>query len=209
MKEINYRTLRQALDALPEYGADAGAWEGIEKAMSPGLAEQLPSYRPPAEVWNGISQELLVEDQQRKTEEARTSTVPASRKPTTVRQLWPRLVGVAVAAALLVSVGIGLLRSWDAAPEVSYAYTQEEAPAPINSDWTSEEESFARVVAEIEARNEPHLNTLGHELAELTEASKEIQAMLVAYGDDPKVVRQLASIERDRSDIYRRIIVSL
>lgn len=195
MKEKNYQTLRDALDQLPEYGADAGAWEGIERAMTPGLGEQLPAYRPPAEVWNGLSQQLDAAAQ------------PAA--PTKVRRMWPRIAAVAATMALLISVGFGLSRGIDRGPEVSYAYSQEPAPTPIVADWEDDEESFARVAAEIATRNEPHLNTLAHELTELTEASEEIKAMLVSYGEDPKVVRQLAEIERDRSDIYRRIIVEL
>lgn len=191
MKEKNYRTLRDALNQLPEYGADAGAWEGIERALTPGLADQLPSYRPPAEVWNSLSQEL------------------DAAAPAPTRRLWPRFVAVAATLALLVSVGLGLSRGIDRGPTVTYAYGQEPAPAPIVADWDEEDDSFARVAAEIATRNEPHLNTLHHELAELTEASEEIKAMLVSYGNDPSVVRQLAEIERDRSDIYRRIIVEL
>ncbi|MEM6769478.1 MAG: hypothetical protein AAF597_02740 [Bacteroidota bacterium] len=193
MKEHNYQTLRDALDRLPEYGADAGAWEGIARAMEPELADQLPSYRPPAEVWNGLSQQLD------------TAAQPAAIP---VRRLWPRIAAVAATLLLLVSIGFGI-SSIDHGPTVSYAYGEEPAPAPIVEDWGEDEESFARVAAQIEARNEPHLNTLHHELTELTAATEEIKAMLVAYGDDPKVVRQLAEIERDRSDIYRQIIVEL
>lgn len=199
MKEKNYKRLREALDALPDYGAAAGAWERIEKAMSPGLSEKLPGYRPPANVWNGISQGL----------DATAKEEAAVQKPARVRKLWPRLVGVAAAAALVVSAAIGVVRNYDAGPTVTYAITREPAPAPIVADWGQEAENFARVVAEIKTRNEPHLNNLGHELAELTAASEEVQAMLVAYGDDPGIVRQLADIERDRSDIYRQIIVEL
>ncbi len=194
MKEKNYHTLRDALNQLPEYGAPAGAWEGVEKAMRPGLGEQLPAYRPPAEVWNGLSQQLDA------------AAEPAATK---VRRLWPRIAAVAAGLALLLSIGLGLGSGIDRGPDISYAYSQEPAPAPIVNDWEEEEESFARVTAEIAARNEPHLNTLAHELSELTEASQEIKAMLVSYGEDPNIVRQLAEIERDRSDIYRRIIVEL
>lgn len=195
MKEKNYHTLRDALNQLPDYGADAGAWQGIEQAMTPLLGDQLPSYRPPAEVWNGLSQELD------------TAAQPAALGR--VRQLWPRIAAVAAAFVLLVSVGFGLNREIDRGPQVSYAYGKEPAPAPIVADWGEDEASFARVAAEIQTRDEPHLNTLHHELNELTEASEEIKAILVSYGNDPAVVRQLAEIERDRSDIYRRIIVEL
>jgi hypothetical protein len=91
------------------------------------------------------------------------------------------------------------------------AYSQETAPARSSVDVNLEKDelSFQNAIAEIEARNEPGLNALRHELDELTEAKEDIKAMLVSYGEDPSVIRQLAEIERGRSDIYRRIIVEL
>lgn len=208
MPDKNYRTLREALDALPDLGAPAGAWESISKAMDPSLADRLPAYRPPAEVWNGLSRQL--EDATSQPTPRALSPDDGGRQPgARIRPLWKRVAGIAAALALLLSVGFGLLRDYDAGPTVSYAFHQEAAPAPIVNDWTLDDARFAEVAAEVEARNVPALNILGHELTELTEASQEVQAMLVAYGDDPKVVRQLAEIERDRSDIYRRIIVLL
>lgn len=192
MREKNYHTLKDALDGLPEYGAAAGAWEGIQKAMTPSLGESLPSYRPPAEVWNGLSHELDAAAQ------------PAAEAP--VRRMWPRYAAAAASFALLLMLSVGLLRNIDQAPKVSYAYGQEIAPAAIVVDWNGEESSFNRIAEEAKNRNEPALNILHHELEELNEAREEIKAMLVSYGDDPGVVRQLAEIERDRSDIYRRMI---
>lgn len=118
----------------------------------------------------------------------------------------------AVAASLLVlfALGLGLWpKVVNSGPKVSVSYAQEVAPATTVHDWSEDEESFSKVIAQIEQRNEPKLNILQHELTELTEAKEDMKAMLVAYGDDPSVIRQLAEIERDRSDIYRRIIVEL
>lgn len=194
MKEKNKKTLRDALDQLPEYGANAGAWKGIQAGLSPTFGERLPSYQPPAEVWNGLSQALN-----------RPAPVVALRR----RSLgW--LGGIAASLLVLIALGVGLWpEALNAGPKVSLSYTQESAPATSSHDWNADEESFNRVIAQIEERNEPTLNTLNMELAELTEAKEEMKAMLVAYGEDPSVIRQLAEIERDRSDIYRRIIVEL
>ena len=44
------------------------------------------------------------------------------------------------------------------------------------------------------------------EYEELSTAHQDVEAMLVSYGQDPKLIRQMADIERERSDIYRQII---
>lgn len=211
MKDRHYQTLQDALDALPQYGADAGAWAGIERAMTPLLAERLPAYRPPAEVWNGLSRRL---DTANQPDTANQHNTPAPAPGTgrhrtaTGRRLRAR-TAVAASLAVMLSVGFALVGGYRTGPTVTYAFHREPAPAPIVEDWTWEDDNFATTFAEIEARDEPALNTLHRELTELTEASQEVQAILSAYGNDPRVVRRLAEIERDRSDIYRRIIVSL
>lgn len=194
MKEKNKKTLQDALNQLPEYGADAGAWTGIEAGLSPALGERLPSYQPPAEVWNGLNRAL---------------NTPA-HVVNMRRRAWTRLGGIAASVLVIVALGLGLWpETIHAGPKVRISYAQEVAPASSSHDWNADEESFNNVIAQIEERNEPTLNTLNMELAELTEAKEEMKAMLVAYGEDPSVIRQLAEIERDRSDIYRRIIVEL
>ena len=197
MKETNYRTLRTALDRLPAYDAGPASWQGIiacldraEEARRAGLGDRLPTYAPPAGVWNAVSQTLDRE------------------KDTPVRRLPRRWLGVAAGLALLLAA-LGAYLGYDGGPDVSYAYSQEPAPAPAVADWDAEDPSFQRARQAVEQRNEPRLNNLGHELDELNSAREEVKAMLVAYGEDPKVVRQLAEIERERDDIYRRIIVEL
>ena len=193
MKEKNADKLREALNRLPQHDAPADAWAGITKGLSPTLADQLPTYQPSAGVWNSISRKLEAET---------AGALSAKRRRLPVRLL----LAAAAAIALLLTVGLGLASGFQHQQSVTLAYTQEPAPAQSIHDLTADEESFERARAEIAARNEPALNELGHELAELDEAKEEIKAMLVAYGEDPSVIRQLAEIERGRSDIYRRII---
>ncbi|MEM9929970.1 MAG: hypothetical protein AAF840_09140 [Bacteroidota bacterium] len=195
MKEKNHERLREALNKLPGYDAPQSNWDGIAEGLTPTLSDQLPSYTPPAGVWNNLSRELEVE-----------ATAQTAKR----RRLWPRAIaGAAAALALLITLGLGLQNGIANKQKVTVAYSQEAAPAQHSIDWQEGEESFAFAIAEIEARNEPKLNNLRHELDELTEAREEIKIILAAYGEDPQVIRQLAKIERDRSDIYRRIIVEL
>lgn len=196
MKEKNANNLRDALNRLPAYDAPSGTWVKISGGLAPALANQLPTYQPPAGVWNAISREM------EETEIADRQALVAKQRSLPLR----KLAGIAAAIALLLTVGLGLRNGYTNAPTITLAYSQEPAPAQSLNDWNDGEVSFANAMAEIEARNEPELNALGEELVELTEAKEEVKAMLVAYGDDPQVIRQLAEIERDRSDIYRRII---
>lgn len=191
MKEKNADKLREALNRLPQHDAPADAWAGITEGLSPTLADKLPTYQPPAGVWNSLSREL----------EAKPALTAVQRR-LPVRAL----LGAAAAIALVLTVSLGLISGLQHQQSVTLVYSQEAAPAQSIHDLTADEESFERARAEIAARNEPALNELGHELAELDEAKEEIKAVLVAYGEDPSVIRQLAEIERDRSDIYRRII---
>ena len=200
MQEKNKQTLRDALNRLREHEAPVSAWEGIAANLKPVLADKLPTYAPAAGVWNAISREMEQVDE-----------VSAQRRLAKERSLPLRkLAGIAAAAALLITVGLGLNKELQARQTVSITYSQEVAPAKEIPDWEVDESSFDYARAEIEARNEPTLNTLGLELDELTGASNDIRAMLVSYGeDDPGLIRRLGEIERDRSDVYRRIIVEL
>jgi len=189
-----------ALDRLREYEAPTSAWDGITANLKPVLSDKLPTYAPAAGVWNSISRKMEQADE-----------AQAQRRMARERYLPLRkLAGVAAAVALLVTVGLGINHKLQTRQTVSVAYSQEVAPPQEVPDWNLDDESFNNAIAEIEARNEPTLNTLGLELNELTEASNEIKAVLVSYGEnDPRLIRQLGEIERDRSDVYRRIIVEL
>ncbi|MFT6001170.1 MAG: hypothetical protein ACI81P_003639 [Neolewinella sp.] len=194
MKEKNANKLRDALNRLPAYDAPSSAWDAINTGLTPTLADQLPTYQPAAGVWNAISREMEVAEVVAQQAGAKQRSLP-----------WRKLAGIAAAIVLLLTAGIGL-NSVDRPQKVTVAYHQEAAPPITIPDWDDHEASFTNALAEIEARNEPKLNALGQELEELTEAKEDIKAILVAYGEDASVIRHLAEIERDRSDIYRRII---
>ncbi len=197
MKEKNYDRLRAALDRLPEYDPPARSWPEIERGLEregesvrEPLSSRLPTYVPPTTVWNAVNEGL------------------DAQKRVVRRRLPRRLLAAAAAVALLLFAAVGISR-WTSGPRVTYAYSQESQPDPVTSDWDDDEASFQRARAEVRQRDEPILNNLGHELDELNSAREEVKAMLVAYGESPAVIQQLAEIERERDDVYRRIIVEL
>lgn len=204
MKEKNKHTLADALGRLPQFEPPAAVWSGIASGLKPTLADRLPSYQPPAGVWNGLADQLAHEEALPLVQ----SSDDENPRGGVLRRLPMKWLSIAASLLLVVSISFGIT-SRDTGPTISYAYSQEVAPSVSQLDLEQDEESFRNVLAQLEKRNEPELNTLHLELAELTEAKEEIVSMLAAYGEDAGVVRQLAQIERDRSDVYRRIIVLL
>jgi hypothetical protein len=45
----------------------------------------------------------------------------------------------------------------DYGPDVTYTYSQEAMPDPVDADWDDEESSFAEVRQQVQERNEPVL----------------------------------------------------
>lgn len=203
MKERNRQTLRDALGRLPDHSPRRDAWRKIESGLTTPLADRLPTYQPPAGVWNALNAELKAAES---APRAATREIATGR----ARRRLLRLTAVAAAVALLLGLGFGTFGTTNPEPKVTYAYTQQPAPTQrLAANWNEDESSFSRVITLLDERNEPALNTLRLELDELTEAKREIQAILAAYGEDPAVVRQLAEIERGRNEVYRRIINEL
>lgn len=196
MKEENYDNLRRALDQLRQYDPVDNNWSGIDRGLNNEVAGEvakaLPSYSPPTAVWNDLNGAL---DEQ-----------VVKRRKLKVVYRW-----AARAAAAVLIFGAGYtFATYDAGPKVTYAYeTEVPSDASFVSDWDDAEESFDRVLEQLAAIDEPELNALRLELEELTEAKKEVEDMLRAYGNDNKIVRQLVEIESERSRVYRLAIAEL
>lgn len=202
MKELNYDRLRAALDRLPSYTPPTGLWPGISSGLDAGPAEQqqvpelrLPEYSPPSTVWNSINTQLDQGHKQR------------SRMRVVYR--W-----AAKAAGILLLFSAGYFTATrDPGPTVEVAETVERIPSTIArqpievtvASFGGEDPAFNSLLQELESLNRPSLNRYRYELQELTEAKEEVEAMLLSYGHDPAILNQLAEIERERSEVYRRI----
>ena len=205
MKEFNRDSLRRALDRLPQYDPEPGSWAMIERGLrgagepsSPsatGLQQRLPQYSPPPSVWNQLNEQL-----------SRTGTGGGHGLPR-YRRLPAGLWRAAAAIALLVGA-FALYQTFDRGPEISYSYRKETNFEPtFVADWRTEEPQFQSLTEEIADSDNPAVNRLRGELEELTSARGDIEAMLDNYGHDPQLVRQLGEIERERSEVYRQLIV--
>ena len=197
MKDLNYDRLREALNRLPSYRPPASTWSAIEAGMQKETEEEvesvsgkleLPQYSPPSSVWNAINQNLDGRAFQRR----RLKVVAG----------W-----AARAAAVLVLFGAGYFSATrDSGPTLVITEKVETAPIrPTFVSFPEDDQQFDNLLIELEDLNRPSLNGMRLELEELNSAKQEIEAMLVSYGHDPAIMNQLADIERERSNVYRRI----
>lgn len=197
--EHNRDSLKKALEQLRSYDPPAHNWEQIQESLSQPTAQDehvlqeavqhLPGYTPPTSVWNHLSKEL---DQVRTTKHLR-----AVRR----RQIlqW------AAAVAFLLATTYVVLR--EPGPSVTKVYGEETVlQFTPDIDWNTEQPLFAQLEEQLNNIDDPALNQLRFEYEELSEAHEDVTAMLKSYGRDPQLIRQMADIERERSDIYRQII---
>lgn len=204
MTEHNKDILKKAIKLLPSYEAPQAVWkqlnEQLQDAQSTVLLEQLPTYSPPSEVWNQINKHL---GQANKTKEA--------QRP--IRQIYAnwRMRAASVAAAVLLFSAGYFFASWQGDPKVSMAIRQEQGSSigAVKVDWNDEEDRFQYIMNQLENINDPKLNMLRAELEDLSKAKQEVEQMLREYGQDNHVIRQLAEIETQRSQVYRQVINEL
>jgi hypothetical protein len=197
--EKNRNSLKHALRQLPSYDPPANAWEQllprIEEEPLPDEAPlqealgQLPAHTPPAAVWNQLNRTLDEERTHRRAQLA-------------VRRRW---YAVAASVVLLATVAYGVFR--EPPPKVSLQYSQETLQQfKVDIDWNADESTFDQLEAQLASINDPVVNKLRLEYEELMAAHLDVEAMIKSYGQDPQLIRQMADIERERTDIYRQII---
>ncbi len=200
--EKNRDNLKKALDQLPAYEPPAGLWDQIQSELSTPhvpneevlheAVQHLPAYAPPMTVWNKLARQL--------------DTVEQVHQLRVVRQR--QVLQWAAAVAFLLATGYAILR--EPGPKVKLQYAQETVQQfQVEVDWNSDESIFAQLEEQLVQVNDPAINKLRFEYEELSTAHEDVSAMLKSYGRDPQLIRQMADIERERSDIYRQIIEAI
>ena len=112
---------------------------------------------------------------------------------------------MAAAIALVISASVWVFR--EPPPKVTLKYGEETLQQfSLDIDWNLDEDIFVQLEAYLDQTNDPTINKLRMEYEELSSAHGEVEGMLRSYGQDPQLVRQMADIERERTDIYRQII---
>lgn len=198
MYEHNKDSLRRAIEQLKEHTPPADLWskiaEGLEEEDDKQqplkeAVQRLPAYTPPVNVWNKLSKQLDEDTSKRRLRVVRRR----------------QILGWAAAAAVVLSAVAWLMH--EPGPSVRLQYAQETMQEfNLQVDWNSDEGTFAQLEEILSGVNDPEINKLRLEYEELSTAHHDVEAMLVSYGQDPQLVRQMADIERERTDIYRQII---
>jgi hypothetical protein len=198
--EKNKDTLIKAVAGLPVYPPPSHVWAGIER----GLEQQehlqralanLPQHAAPAAIWDNIEQ-ALDKPQQR----PRSSLYRALR----AYRPW-------IAAASLCGLAIGgwWLVDSESAPTTTIAFAEEvQMRANFAIDWNDEEEEIATVIARVEQSPlaDPQVVTrLKREYHELNDARSEVEEMLKRYGQDEHLLKEVARIERERSQVIKEL----
>lgn len=198
--EKNRNSLKDALNRMRTYSPDDNLWSDLERKLDEAVTEQddtpldlavekLPAYTPPPAVWNKLNHTL-------------DKTQTAKRIQLKQRQRW---LAIAASLALIVSAAAWVFR--EPPPKVTFQYAEETIQRfGVDIDWRLEGDTFAQLEEFMDNTNDPAINKLRVEYEELSSARTDVEEMLRSYGQDPQLVRQMADIERERTDVYRQII---
>jgi hypothetical protein len=197
--EKQNQLIQQAIDQLPTYSAPDHLWHEIREQLDIDQKDNvikatigdLAQYPPPEAIWSGIQESLAQENPPK-------SWLKIVRQPLS----W--------AASILILVSVFWWLNNNQKSPVSYTYTtQDQDQWLLESDWDTDEADFAEVVQ----LHQKYLHTFGdksalnlqEELTELNNARQELKQALENYGKDRELIRQLAAIERARTQIINQM----
>lgn len=193
--------LKKAIQHLPDYEPRPDLWIRIEADLTAdglidGTLEKLPHFEPAADAWDRIAAQL---------------ETPV--KPLRTRSFgW--LVTTSVAAAVALLVGVWLIFNQSAAEEVTIAYAVETAqplptpPAPADTAVEQRAEEFINQQCEqqVVACQNPEVNELKQQLAELNHRKSAVEQELNVFGDDPALVQAQIKIENQRAEVTKELV---
>lgn len=194
-REHHHSTLTQALRSLPSYEPPARVWDSLEQQLTgqQHLQDQLcqlPTYQPPTRVWDAIENELQ--------QSAKPQQVIGRR-----RRFWP-------AAALLAGLCLGLW--WLSQPstthtriEYSTAWQTVALPATDTGDTDATFTSLLAAAERSPVSDRAAVQQLRQEYEEITAARREVQTILQRYGTAEDLLKTLARLERERAQIIKKL----
>jgi len=199
MQEHNHATLAKAIKELPAYAPPVSVWDRIEPELDlqEGI-QNLPEHSPPAMVWEAIATELETQDTVSK-----------------VKQLNPRRAYWAAAAsvAVLLVAALYLWPNFQKGENIVYESTVVEGTFVFQANWDEDDQMLHLAVEQyrndpLAQQNEDYDQYL-KEWEELNAAKAEIKTMMERYGKDSRLVRQLGSIERERTEVVKEMVVQI
>lgn len=197
----NKHILGEAIRRLPQHHPPVDLWDKIEGALEADQIDQqwrpkikeLPQYEAPAMIWEQIAHELPPEK-------------PSIDRPNIIT-LWPRL---AAAAAILVLLLAGGWWQFSDRENVNVTFSQELIQEEsLRQDWDEDDadiESVMQLAANYPLENPADFERLKADLEELNAAKAELLELMKTYGKDPKVIREIGEIERQRSAVIKQVV---
>jgi hypothetical protein len=201
-QEQNRAVLKKAILALPSYHPPEGLWHDIEHILDEETSltlntviKELPQYQPPVSVWNHISDYL---------------DEPEVKKPRRLSVLSSSVLSKAAAVALILVSGYLALTLFTANGNERVRYAEGVIQSPvIDIDYQEDEPMIQMVSQAFEespvARQQKEFSQLKSTLEELNEAKIVILEMIANYGEDPQMIKELADIERSRTDVVMKM----
>lgn len=198
--EKNRNSLKDALGRMQTYSPADNLWSSLEGKLDEPADEQddtplemaiekLPGHTPPTQVWNQLN---------RKLDETQSAQIVRLQQ----RRRW-----LIIAASMALVIGAAAWVFREPPPKVTFQYAEETIQRfGVDIDWRLEGDTFAQLEEFMDNTNDPTINKLRVEYEELSSARNDVEEMLRSYGQDPQLVRQMADIERERTDVYRQII---
>jgi hypothetical protein len=199
-QEKNKDSLSEAIAGLPRHSPPADLWVGIETRLEQQHNLQtalagLPRHQPPVSVWEQVEREL---DSSRGRKQPRSYRILRKARP------W-------VAAATLCGLAFG---AWwfleaETPARTSIAYSEEvQMRVSFTADWNDEQDQIAFVMEQVDqspVADPREVKRLKSEYEELIDARNEVEDMLKRYGNDENLLKEVARIERERSQVIKEL----
>ena len=199
-QEFNHTILKKAITRLPIYEPPAKIWQGIDNELTlQNELKQLPNHQPPALVWKNIESNL--------SKSASRTWSSGSTK----RILWIKRLSIAAAILLIFGVGWWQLNPSNA---TQLSYAQEKInPQLLIADWDEDTEVLTQIEAICQIKNyvctAPEFQQLEQELQELDEAKLDLKQAIDNFGKDTQLIAQLSEVELERTAILKKMMVNI
>lgn len=198
MKEVNKDKLIEGLQNLPNYKAPDSVWEGISNKLNqdPVLAEalsKLPIYTAPDGVWDAIEGEL--------------------HKP--VKRINLNFISRMAAALLFLVVALAAIQnvlksSNDPLAKLDVQIREEKVDekllAQLQHDDNLEFEQVLKLCDNMEfICTRPRVSKLKADLLELNNAKQQLKQALGEYGTEVYLINQLKAIEFEQTRLIKQL----
>jgi hypothetical protein len=194
--------LRHALQNLPTYEPPASVWNGLtarlEEAPLATALQRLPRYEPSGFIWQNLETEL-----RRISDRRAWYRQPAWR------------AAMAAGFAVVLAAIVFLSRAGSTEERVVVSFTEEPAveaspevvaDGPFAPDASALELVTAYCAEQVVACSTPEFKALKSQFDELDEACASLREALESYGDDPQLQQQLGELERERADVLKTLV---